>query len=269
MNSAPSSRLLPDVEDSTPNRSWRPPRLWRFLLRVSRVLIPVFCRVKITGEIPADLRKSSMILVANHIGTFDPFVLIAACARMKLAPRFLATAGLFKAPVFGAIMRGCGHIQVDRGKHTVTDALHNAIDALEAGSCILIYPEGRVSLDPGLWPENGKTGAARLALSSKAPVMAVAQWGAHEVMAYDCPGTMARTLLTAIWRRPVARVHFAGLVDLDQPDMNPRKATDLLTEHYLDALIPLRPDEPELPRHTDTIRPLSTARTYRRDRGDE
>ncbi|ADD43379.1 phospholipid/glycerol acyltransferase [Stackebrandtia nassauensis DSM 44728] len=224
----------------------------------------MFCRLRITGEIPGELRKSSMILAANHIGTFDPFVLIAACARKGLAPRFLATAGLFRAPVFGSIMRGCGHIQVDRGKHTVTEALHNAIDALDEGSCILIYPEGRVTLDPGLWPENGKTGVARLALTSKAPVLAISQWGAHEVMAYDTPGAIARSLLTALWRRPIARVHFAGLVDLSGPDMTPRKATDRITEHYLDALPPLRADEPVLPRHIDPIRPLSSARTYRR-----
>lgn len=237
---------------------------------MSKVLIPVFCRLRITGEIPAELRKSATILAANHIGSFDPFVLIAACAKKGLAPRFLATAGLFRAPVFGSIMRGCGHIQVDRGKHTVTDALHNAIDALDAGSCILIYPEGRISRDPGLWPENGKTGAARLALASKAPVLVIAQWGAHEVMAYDSPGTMVKTLLTAIWRRPIARVHFAGVVDLDEPGMNPRKATDRITEHYLNALIPLRADEPVLPRHTDPIRPLTTARTYRRPKpGDD
>lgn len=228
------------------------------------MLIPVFCRLRITGDVPPELRTSAVILAANHIGSFDPFVLIAACAKKGLAPRFLATGGLFRAPVFGSIMRGCGHIQVDRGKHTVTDALHNAIDALEAGSCILIYPEGRISWDPGLWPENGKTGVARLAQASHTPVLAIAQWGAHEVMSWDGPATMAKTLLSAIWRRPVTRVHFAGVVDLDEPGMTPRKATDRITEHYLQALIPLRADEPILPRHIDPIRPLSTARTYRR-----
>lgn len=229
----------------------------------------MFCRLRITGDVPADLRKSGVIIAANHIGTFDPFVLIAACAKRGLAPRFLATAGLFRAPVFGSIMRGCGHIQVDRGKHTVTDALHNAFEALDEGSCILIYPEGRISWDPGLWPENGKTGAARLALSAGVPVLAIAQWGAHEVMAWDCPATMVKTLFTAIWRRPVARVHFAGVVDLSGPDMTPRKATDRITEHYLNALIPLRADEPVLPRYIDPVRVLSTARTYRRPKPDD
>lgn len=228
----------------------------------------MFCRLRITGDIPPELRKSAMILAANHIGSFDPFVLIAACAKRGLAPRFLATAGLFRAPVFGSIMRGCGHIQVDRGKRTATDALHNAFDALDEGSCILIYPEGRISRDPGLWPENGKTGAARLALSAKVPVLAVSQWGAHEVMAYDHPVSMIKTLLTALWRRPVVRVHFAGVVDLSGGDINARTATDRITEHYLQALLPLRTDEPVLPRHTDPIRPLTTARTYRRPKPD-
>src|SRR5690606_32725483 len=133
----------------------------------------------------------------------------------------------------------------------------------------LIYPEGRISLDPGLWPEKGKTGTARLALATRTPVLAVAQWGAHEVMAWDSPATMAKTLLTAVWRRPVARVHFAGVVDLSDADLNARTATDRITEHYLQALIPLRADEPILPRHVDPIRTLSTARTFRRPEPDD
>lgn len=207
--------------------------------------------------------------MSNHVGTFDPFVLIAACAAHGVAPRFLATGGMFRAPVFGAIMRASGHIRVDRGHRTVTDALHRAGDALAENSTILLYPEGRISLDPGLWPERAKTGAARLALHTGAPVLVVAQWGAHEIMAWDRPATMAATLLSAVYRRPVARVHFAGVVDLS--DLSPgdpsaaRAAADRITRHGLDALLPLRADEPVMPRHVDHTRPLSTARTYRRD----
>ena len=79
---------------------------------------------------------------------------------------------------------------------------------------MFIYPEGRVGLDPAMWPERPKTGLARLALATGAPVVPVATWGAHEVIAYHGRGAMIRTLLSSIWRRPTVRVHFGAPVDL-------------------------------------------------------
>lgn len=206
--------------------------------------------------------------MSNHIGTFDPFVLITACARAGLYPRFMATGGMFTAPVFGAIMRACGHIKVDRGRNTVTHALRDAAAALEAGSCVVIYPEGAITLDPGLWPQRAKTGAARLAFASGAPVVAVAQWGAHEIMAWDSPATMARTLLSSAFRRPIAKVHFGDIVDLSGFDPAhphaPHQASDAIMRTCAHHLDPLREDEPVMPRHIDPLRPLSTARTLSR-----
>ena len=268
MTSALPPHLLPDVEDSTPGKTWRVPPLWRFLLRLLRVLVPAFCRLRVTGDIPDKLRAGPLIVVSNHIGSFDPFVLIAACARKGLSPRFLATAGMFRVPVFGSIMRACGHIQVDRGSHTVTRALHHAVTALDERSCVVIYPEGGITLDPGMWPQRGKTGAVRLAWQSQAPVLVAAQWGAHEIMSWDGPATMVWTLLSALWRRPVARVHFGPAADLSSVDPDgphaARDATDLLMHTCADTLRPLRDDEPHLPRHIDRWRPLSTARSLYR-----
>jgi 1-acyl-sn-glycerol-3-phosphate acyltransferase len=42
-----------------------------------------------------------------------------------------------------------------------------------------MYPEATLTRDPNLWPMVGKTGVARLALMSGAPVIPCAQWGAQ------------------------------------------------------------------------------------------
>ena len=42
---------------------------------------------------------------------------------------------------------------------------------------MVIYPEGTITREPQLWPMRGKTGAARLALATGAPVVPVAMWG--------------------------------------------------------------------------------------------
>ena len=49
---------------------------------------------------------------------------------------------------------------------------------------MIVYPEGTATRDPDLWPMAGKTGAARLALTTGVPVIPIAQWGAQDILPY-------------------------------------------------------------------------------------
>jgi 1-acyl-sn-glycerol-3-phosphate acyltransferase len=231
----------------------------------ARVLVACVGRLRVTGDVPQSLRGTPVVVAVNHVGNFDPVVVVAAMRTRGLAPRLLATAGLFRAPVIGRVLRACGHIPVNRQSASAADALHEAEAALAGGALVTLYPEGRIGLDPGLWPERGKTGVARLALRSGATVLPVAQWGAHEVLAYQGAGAMAVRFLGSFVRRPVLRVHFGPPVDLtDLPTDGPGaalRATERIMRAVTEALEPLRTDEPRLPRHVDPTRPLSTART--------
>lgn len=254
----------------TPHSPWRPPRLWRAAQLAARLVVGALARLEVTGDVPQRLRGGPLILAANHISPFDPLVLAAACRARGVSPRIMATGGLFRAPVVGAAMRHAGHIRVDRGTAAVGQALHDAADAVSAGSVILVYPEGRIGLDPGLWPERGKTGTARLAFACGAPVVPVAQWGSHEVVPYRAPKGMLAALWRSAWRRPVIRVHFGPPVDLGGVDPAvpgaARRATDGIIDAVTDALVPLRPDEPDRPRHVDPGRPVDVSRSHRRRR---
>jgi 1-acyl-sn-glycerol-3-phosphate acyltransferase len=247
--------------------SWRAPRLWRFLQVVARVLVAVVARLRVTGDVPAGLRDGPLILAANHINPFDPVVLTAACGVRRVAPRIMATGGLFRAPVVGAVMRASGHIRVDRRTATAGAALQVAVQAVAAGSVVLVYPEGRIGLDPQLWPERGKTGVARLALASGAVVVPVAQWGSHEVLPYSAPRGMLRAVVRAVVRRPVVRVHFGAPVDLSGVDPVVPGAARVATERIIGAvtaaLVPLRPDEPGEPAYRDPTRPVDLSRVRR------
>ncbi len=228
-------------------------------------MVGPFCRLRVTGEVPPALRAGPLILAANHIGSFDPFVLSAACAKVGLAPRIMATGGLFRAPVIGVLMRAAGHIRVDRRQATVTAALGSAEAALAERSVVLAYPEGRITLDPGMWPERGKTGLARLAVATGVPVVPVAQWGAHTVLPWGAPKKSTGRIVWALLHRPVVRVHFgpAFTVGGDQGARSIRVATDRIMDEIVLALRPLRADEPRLPRWVDPARPVTAARTHR------
>ena len=55
---------------------------------------------------------------------------------------------------------------------------------LAEGAAVIIYPEGTATRDPDLWPMVAKTGVARLALATGAPVIPVAHWGAQDILPY-------------------------------------------------------------------------------------
>jgi 1-acyl-sn-glycerol-3-phosphate acyltransferase len=229
--------------------------------------VSLFCRFRVTGTVAEPLRAGPLILACNHISNFDPMSMGAATWVVGLSPRMMATGGLFRAPVVGAFMRAAGHIPVDRGHETVANAVPAAMAALQQGSVIVIYPEGRIGLDPAMWPERGKTGLARLALATGAPVVPVATWGTHAVIAYHGRSAMIRTFLSSIWRRPVVRVHFGAPVDLSDLQYGAVGHAQLATDRVMDALTaelaPLRKDELRLPRFRDPTRPVSVARVHR------
>jgi 1-acyl-sn-glycerol-3-phosphate acyltransferase len=249
-------------------RRWQTPVLWRFVLWLAGVLIPAYVRLRVTGDVPDASRRGPMILAGNHISPFDPFALAAASRKRRIAPRMMATGGLFRAPIVGPLMTAAGHIPVDRGRSTVADAVPAALSAIQAGSVVFIYPEGRIGLDPGLWPERAKTGLARLALATRAPVVPVAIWGSHEVILYHGWRSMLSRGFAVIWRRPTVRIHFGQPVDLSDLTEgavgHAQRASRRIMAAISTELARLRPDEPRLPRFRDHSRPLSTARSFRR-----
>jgi 1-acyl-sn-glycerol-3-phosphate acyltransferase len=246
---------------------WRAPVLWRAAQVAARGVVWPLARLRVTGDVPARLRRGPLILAANHISSFDPCVLAAACGLRRVAPRFLATGGLFRAPIVGPVMRYWGHIPVHRRTSRVAEALSDAAGALAASSVVLVYPEGGIGLDPGMWPERGKTGTARLALATGATVIPVAQWGAHEVVPYAAPRGLLRGLPRTIWRRPIIQVRFGDPVDLsglrDGGPGQAQRATDRIMAAITRTLAPLRVDEPDRPRHLDPTRPTRTTRAIR------
>ena len=128
--------------------------------------------------------RGGVILAANHISHADPPVLADFVVFGAGRPgRFLAKSSMFKGNgLVARVMRGAQQIPVYRQTADAAAALRDAVAALEAGECVVIYPEGTVSRDPGKWPMLAKTGVARLALLSGAPVVPVAQWGAQAIL---------------------------------------------------------------------------------------
>ena len=153
-----------------------------FAVAIVKPLLLMFTKRRwIDGEkIPAE---GGCILVANHISHLDPLTFAHFVYDNGRLPRYLAKAAVFDVPVVGAIVRGARQIPVYRLTTDASKAFSAAVEAVDEGECVVVYPEGTISRDPDLWPMTGKTGAARIALSTGAPVVPIAQWGANDILA--------------------------------------------------------------------------------------
>ena len=122
-------------------------------------------------------KNGPVLIVSNHISYLDALVLAHFLYKNGRAARFLGKESLFRAPIIGRIISEAGQVPVHRESDGASDAIESAVKLLELGHCVGVYPEGTLTRDENLWPMVAKTGAARIAIKSGAPVIPVAQWG--------------------------------------------------------------------------------------------
>lgn len=176
---------------------------------------------------------AGIVVAPNHISWFDPLVMAHFLHDSGRPPRFMGKQSVFDVPVVGRMIRGAGQIPVARDTDPTT-ALAKAVAAVRGGECLVIYPEGTITRDPGIWPMSGKTGALRVALAADAPLVPVAQWGAQKVMA---PYSKQLRLL------PPKRMQVIAGPPVDIDDLRGREVTrELLevgTNRLMDAITAL------------------------------
>lgn len=131
-------------------------------------------------KIPA---TGGCVVALNHISYADPLLSAHFIYDHGRIPRYLAKAGLFGNRFLRVVLTSAGQIPVERLTSSATGAYAAAVKAVADGECVIVYPEGTITRDPELWPMVGKSGAARIALETRCPVIPVGQWGAQHVLA--------------------------------------------------------------------------------------
>ncbi|MGH2694422.1 MAG: lysophospholipid acyltransferase family protein [Actinomycetota bacterium] len=126
-------------------------------------------------------RKGPALVAFNHIAYLDAFAAAYAVDKTRRRPRFLAKSELFQDKRIAWVLKGAKQIEVRRGTKDAPMALDHALRALDRGEVIVVFPEGTVTTDPELNPMEAKTGLARLALASGAPVVPGAIWGTQNI----------------------------------------------------------------------------------------
>ena len=150
---------------------------WRFGVPVVIPIVRALFRVRVTGIHHVPLTGPA-ILAFVHVSVLDGPCLAAEVAwRRRRMVRFLVAAEVFRIPVIGSILRWYRQIPVRRGAKDAA-ALEEVIATIRRGVVGAIAPEGAVNPKPGEL-QRIRSGIARVALPTGAPVIPVGIWGTH------------------------------------------------------------------------------------------
>jgi len=162
------------------------------LLNFAIPLINIITRLKVYGveNIPS---KGPLIVAANHLSHLDP-VLAIYSSRRKLY--YLAKDEHFKKKGWRQLMIATGQVETNRSLGG-EDAIARAVDVLNAGMPLGIFPEGTRSRNTSPpYLSRGKTGIARIAAAfPDVPVIFCGINGARDILA---PG---EPFLPRFWKR--------------------------------------------------------------------
>jgi 1-acyl-sn-glycerol-3-phosphate acyltransferase len=151
-------------------------RWWSVGVAIVMPLVRLLFRVRVRGLEHVPLTGPA-ILAFNHVSVLDGPVLAAETAyRIRRETRFLVAAEMFHKPVWGWVLRRYEQIPVRRGGAD-QGALDEVVETVRHGAMAALAPEGRVNGDGDDGLQRIKSGVARIALPTGAPVIPVGIWG--------------------------------------------------------------------------------------------
>ena len=148
---------------------------WKLGVPIAELIVRALFRVRVAGihHVPLD---GPAILAFVHVSVLDGPSLAAEVAwRRRRTVRFLVAAEIFDVSVSGWFLRRYRQIPVRRGKSDA-GALEEVIVTIRSGALAAIAPEGTVNPAPGEL-QRIRSGIARIALPTGAPVIPVGIWG--------------------------------------------------------------------------------------------
>lgn len=166
-----------------------------------------------------------VILAANHNSFADEFFIPIAARRQVFyfaKAEYFTAAGL-RGKAMAAFFRGMGQVPVERGDmRSAAAVIDVGVEVLGEGKALGIFPEGTRSPDGKLY--KFRTGVARLALRTGAPVVPVGLVGTRDIQPPD----------SKRWHRRPVEVHlgaplqFGHLADQERSSRVLREVADTI-----------------------------------------
>ncbi len=172
----------------------------------SALMLFAIPKFHISGLENYDIKKT-YIITPNHQSAFDIFL---AFYLLKGDFAFISKDLFFKIPIVGFAMKRAGYISVKRGTTAAAKMINEAVERLQSGRSVVLYPEGKRSIDGNiLFPKKGI-----LRIAEKSPdveILPIVISRAKNIM-------KAKTLKISLWshRRDYANVFTGCAVLLDR-----------------------------------------------------
>ncbi len=202
--------------------------VYRYILKF--LFAVFFIKYDIEGEenlkFLADNKKGA-VFASNHISNLDP-VLYMLVKVVNI--RFLAKNSLFRVPVLGWCLKKCGQLSVNRAAAD-SRAVRSAIEYINKGETLCIFPEGTRSADGELLP--GKPGCAMIAYKTQAPVVPAAIWGSHRILPKNNYLPRLAKVRIKIGRPIFFEEHYSKI---GAPDENEREAYNAMTSKIMSEI---------------------------------
>ncbi len=117
---------------------------YRIAVGVLRPTMQLLHPARLAGaeHLPA---SGGFVVCSNHISYSDPIAFAHFLYDNGHPPYFLAKDALFRIPVVGRVIRGAGQIPVVRGTTDAAKAFAAAVEAVDEGKCVAVYPEGTIT----------------------------------------------------------------------------------------------------------------------------
>jgi 1-acyl-sn-glycerol-3-phosphate acyltransferase len=123
--------------------------------------------------------QGPVMIATNHVSFVDTLAMLWLGDLRQRRVRFVTKSELWGVRGMGFLLDHTHMIPVHRNSADAAAAIDPTVEALRAGECVQLFPEGTISRD--LEPMPGKTGAARIAARSGIPVTPVGVWGGQRL----------------------------------------------------------------------------------------
>jgi 1-acyl-sn-glycerol-3-phosphate acyltransferase len=129
------------------------------------------------------------VVAINHTSYVDFLPAALAAMYRGRRMRFMIKSEMQKVKPVNYLIRHSGAIPVDRASGG--SAYQVAVDRLRAGELVGMYPEATISRSFEL--KEFKTGAARMAVDARVPIVPLIVWGTQRIWTKDHPKRLGRT----------------------------------------------------------------------------
>lgn len=135
---------------------------------VCSVLMPIYRhkRIHVSGGKYTKRLKGGVIVVSNHTGFSDPFLIGTAFWYRRVF--FLAAKEVMRNKLVEVLLKGMGCIKIDRDISDI-NAIRKCVDLLKSGKLLSMFPQGGITANGEV--DKIKSGAILISMQAGVPIV--------------------------------------------------------------------------------------------------